>query len=63
MEETAAEEDGYEVLMVIPVLPHRMVELKKETVSVAQLAKIISTVKKWMAKITERNRSRDSGVC
>ena len=34
MEETAAEEeDGYEVLMVTPVAPHRMVDLKKETAS------------------------------
>ena len=45
MEETAAEEeDGYEVLMVTPVAPHGMVELKKETASDPQLAKIISTV-------------------
>ena len=34
MEETAAEEeDRNEVLMVTPVAPHRMVDLKKETTS------------------------------
>ena len=45
MEETAAkEEDGHEVLMVTPVAPHRMVELKKETTYDPQQAKIISTV-------------------
>ena len=54
-EETAAEEeDGYEVLMVILVAPHRMVELKKETASDPQLAKIISTVKnQWQKSLKE----------
>ena len=55
MEETAAEEeDGYEVLMVIPMAPHRMVELKKETASDPQLAKLISTVKNgWPESLKE----------
>ena len=56
MEETAAEEeDGYEVLMVTPVAPHRMVELMKETASDPQLAKIIiSTVKNgWPESLKE----------
>ena len=43
MEETA--HDEYEVLKVIPVAPHRMVELKKETASDPQSAKLINTVK------------------
>ena len=55
MEETAAEEeDGYEVLMVIPIAQHRMVELKKETASDPQLAKLISTVKNgWPEALKE----------
>ena len=55
MEETAAEEeDGYEVLMVIPIAPHRMVELKKETASNPQLAKLMSTVKNgWPESLKE----------
>ena len=55
MEETAAEEeDGYEVLMVIPIAPHRMVELKKETAFDPQLAKLISTVKnRWPESLKE----------
>ena len=63
MEEPAAEEeDGYEVLMVTPVAPHRMVELKKETASDSQLAKKISTVKNGWTESLKKNRSRDSGV-
>ena len=55
MEEIAAEEeDGYEVLMVIPIAPHRMVELKKETASDPQLAKLTSTVKNgWPESLKE----------
>ena len=46
MEETAADgQDEHEVLKVTPVAPHRMVELKKETASDPQSAKLINTVK------------------
>ena len=55
VEETAADkEDEYEVLMVTPIAPHRMVELKKETASDPQLAKLTTSIKNgWPESVKE----------
>ena len=57
MEETAADgQDEYEVLIVTPVAPHRMVELKKEKASDPQSAKLINAVKNsWPESVKKKD--------
>ena len=63
MGETAADvQDEYEVLMLTPVAPHRMVELKKETAPDPQSAKLINAVKNsWPESVKKRISSTSEG--
>ena len=56
MEETAADgQDEYEVLIVTPVAPHRMDELKKEKASDPPSAKLINAVKNsWPESVKKK---------